>query len=274
MADSKDRKSSKNQFELNVSDWNEVEMAKACFSSFEFPLHFHDTYTIQMVDEGIDRFVCGGSVFEATRGDVVVIGPGVTHSGQPGNSIPLKYRSIYPPAEIVSQCVDTSRLPSIQVVFRGYQRLSTAFNRLFSAMSAAELLCTNESMIEFCKLLFCGPESSSIRPRKAPSRHPKVLRSLEYLRANYSNKVSLNQLANESCVNKFHLLSLFKSEFGMTPHRYLMNYRLLRARQMLLSGSGIAAVAMKTGFSDQSHFTREFKRYVGVAPGRYRALYR
>ncbi|MEW6644215.1 MAG: helix-turn-helix transcriptional regulator [Pseudomonadota bacterium] len=62
----------------------------------------------------------------------------------------------------------------------------------------------------------------------------------------------------------------FSKRWGMPPHAFRLARRLNRARQMLRSGEAIAAVAAETGFADQSHFGRWFRRAFGVTPGQYR----
>jgi transcriptional regulator GlxA family with amidase domain len=63
---------------------------------------------------------------------------------------------------------------------------------------------------------------------------------------------------------------VFQQATGMTPHTYVLDVRIKRARQLLHQGQAIAQVAQATGFVDQSHFHKQFKRILGVTPGQYR----
>jgi AraC-like DNA-binding protein len=67
-----------------------------------------------------------------------------------------------------------------------------------------------------------------------------------------------------------HLVRAFSTAYGIAPHQYLMSRRVERARKLLLAGGAPGDVAAATGFYDQAHLTRHFKRLVGVTPGRYR----
>ena len=80
---------------------------------------------------------------------------------------------------------------------------------------------------------------------------------------------SLESLAAAARLSPYHFLRVFKLQTGLPPHQYHLNVRLERGRQLLRQGCGIAEAAARTGFADQSHFTRGFRRFFGVTPGRY-----
>jgi AraC-like DNA-binding protein len=91
----------------------------------------------------------------------------------------------------------------------------------------------------------------------------------EYLEDNLGRSVPLEELARLANLSPFHLARVFRDEVGMPPHAYQTQARLGCARSLLLRGWPPARVAQETGFADQSHLTRRFKRLVGVTPGRY-----
>ena len=66
-----------------------------------------------------------------------------------------------------------------------------------------------------------------------------------------------------------HLVRAFSAAYGIAPHQYLNSRRVDRARRLLLEGRPPGEVATTTGFFDQSHLTRHFRKLVGVTPGRY-----
>lgn len=63
---------------------------------------------------------------------------------------------------------------------------------------------------------------------------------------------------------------MFRARFGFTPHAYLTQVRVARARELLAAGAPIARVAFAVGFADQSHLTNRFKQWVGVTPAEFR----
>src|SRR5262245_52291879 len=83
---------------------------------------------------------------------------------------------------------------------------------------------------------------------------------------------SLAQMAAVVGLTPYHFARQFKSATGLPPHQYVIARRVERAKQILQAGAGLslAEVALRAGFSDQSQFTRHFKRLLDVTPGQFR----
>jgi AraC-like DNA-binding protein len=81
--------------------------------------------------------------------------------------------------------------------------------------------------------------------------------------------VTLVGLAQVAGLSPFHLCRAFREAVGMTPHAYLTQIRVGRARSLLRAGLPPAVVAIEVGFCDQAHLTRHFKRIVGTTPTKY-----
>ena len=112
------------------------------------------------------------------------------------------------------------------------------------------------------------------RPLLAKSglAHNALRQAQDYLRANYADDISLEQLAQVVYLSPFHLSRLFREQLGLPPHTYLNQIRVNRAKSLLNTGLSPTEVAHAVGFADQSHLTKAFKRVVGVPPGQYRKI--
>ncbi|GAA5526609.1 AraC family transcriptional regulator [Herpetosiphon gulosus] len=105
----------------------------------------------------------------------------------------------------------------------------------------------------------------------AQQRHPKAVTTIrEYLAVHYADSISLEQLAQLVNLSPFHTLRMFRQATGLPPHGYLVQLRINQAKQLLHTQLPLAEVAVQTGFSDQSHLNRHFKRVLGVTPLQYR----
>lgn len=99
---------------------------------------------------------------------------------------------------------------------------------------------------------------------------------IDYLERNYAYDISLEELARRKYfVSSSYLSRMFKSYTGQTFMKYLINYRMDRAKSLLeCSQMDISDIAVCTGYNDPSHFTQTFRRIYGVTPKEYRKQYR
>jgi AraC-like DNA-binding protein len=108
-------------------------------------------------------------------------------------------------------------------------------------------------------------------PNSQELQEPAIVKQIrDYLRENYAENVSLTQLAQLVNRTPAHLVRVFSAEIGLPPHVYQTQVRIARAKTLLMQGYAIADVAQVTGFADQAHFSRQFKRLNGITPSIYR----
>jgi AraC family transcriptional regulator len=88
----------------------------------------------------------------------------------------------------------------------------------------------------------------------------------EFLHGKVSQRVSLEEVAREACLSRYHLHRAFVRTFRQTPHAYLTTLRLNRARSLLTSGTSVTEASMDVGFTSMSAFSRLFRAHFGVSP--------
>jgi AraC-like DNA-binding protein len=105
---------------------------------------------------------------------------------------------------------------------------------------------------------------------QSPGKEPRAVRRLrEHIESHYAEAVTLADLASLVSLSKFHMLRVFRASVGLPPHAFLTRVRILHAQALIRAGVSLTRVALDTGFSDQSHLIRHFKRALGVTPGAY-----
>ncbi len=111
------------------------------------------------------------------------------------------------------------------------------------------------------------------RPREkrgglAPAQLARVVAVME---RSLPNAVVLSDLAGMTGLSEAYFSRAFKTSTGMAPHRWYLAAKVRRAQELLVkTGDGLAAVALASGFADQSHFSRAFRKITGVSPGAWR----
>jgi AraC family transcriptional regulator len=84
--------------------------------------------------------------------------------------------------------------------------------------------------------------------------------------------VSLLTLADQAHVSPFHFARQFRATVGLPPHQFVLRQRVQRSLRLIKSGKlPLAQIAVESGFHDQPHFTRAFRRVLGTTPGAYSA---
>ena len=89
----------------------------------------------------------------------------------------------------------------------------------------------------------------------------------------FTERIYLDQICRQTGLSKSTLLRAFTKSKGITPYRYLETIRINEAKKLLSNGVSPLDAAIRTGFSDQSHFTNYFTSFIGLAPGVYREIF-
>ena len=103
---------------------------------------------------------------------------------------------------------------------------------------------------------------------------PRILHAITFMKENLSRKLTEKELAHQAGLTAQHFCVLFKAENGETPARYLNKLRMDQARQLLEDNQSLLSIkeiAAAVGWSDLSHFVRDFEKRFGLSPKRYRA---
>jgi len=106
----------------------------------------------------------------------------------------------------------------------------------------------------------------------ADKKNPAIHRVRDYLHDRAGEEVGLTELAAMAGMDRFQLNRQFQHCYGVPPHAYLVQLRLLKARALLAQGILPADAAVLAGFADQSHLGRWFKRAYYLTPAAYRRI--
>jgi len=168
------------------------------------------------------------------------------------------------PAELRS-IVDRPVTTAIETPVLVNRQIRRRFRRLYRSLSAGCLLEADERYREF---------ASGIHVREtAPRAHAsgaRLRRARDFIAAHAAARIGLKEIAAVADLTPWHFARAFRRQFGVPPHRFQLALRVDLARRLLADGVTGSEIALRTGFSDQSHFIRCFKEITGMTPQRYR----
>lgn len=256
-----------------------LELLRATYYTYAFAPHVHDTYAIGVTDYGAQVYTHQRSKrWIMPAGSVAVVHPGEVHTSRAASDQGWAYRMFYPQPALLSKVAsDLAHRPQNAPFFPAPvildADLAAHIHHLHRAFEdpATTALERESRLLWVVGLLILRHAAAcpALRPAQPEPGYVRLVQ--EYLDQSFSQPVTLDQLAGLVSVSPFHLLRMFRRTTGLSPHAYLLHVRIERAKQCLRQGMPIASAAAEVGFVDQSHFTKSFKRVVGVSPGQYRA---
>jgi AraC-like DNA-binding protein len=98
----------------------------------------------------------------------------------------------------------------------------------------------------------------------------QMIRAKEFIESNFDDEICLDKMAREGNFSKFHFIRVFKNIYGKTPHQYLIDARIEKAKKLLKQQISVTETCFSVGFESVSSFTGLFKKMVGVTPSNFR----
>ena len=238
--------------------------------------HFHDELQIMTVEHGARGVRLGKQQDNVVAAELLLIPPGLTHGSFGCSSSPRNYRSVHlAPNRIEDLSTELFRKPGRE--FLGLTRFSDqraqfALIRLHRALATGEgdLAC-DSALVELFRLIGGRVSLSESNCASASRRMTALMRAREYIDAHCTASIRTDHLCKQAGLSRYYFLRLFSITFGIPPHAYQLQRRVILAKSLIVDGHALSAVAAICGFSDQSHFTSHFRRCTGVTPACFRA---
>ncbi|MDD4844663.1 MAG: helix-turn-helix domain-containing protein [Anaerotignum sp.] len=233
------------------SENNHIELIYCKDSCISYPIHTHvSSYTLGLVLSGIIEFEQQEERKKCLTGDFFVVPPDTSHtfSAKDGTYSVL---SVCLQKDFVNQCDLPTLLETVKKLTDSLvKKENIAAEKISMLREAIEVLYANLTGM----LL---PENEGVNQAK------------NLLGKAPENPFPIQQLSKQVFVSQYYLIRTFKKQFGLTPHQFQMQNRIRKAQHLLLQNKTITEVALSTGFSDQSHFDRWFRKILGITPSEY-----
>ncbi len=255
----------------------------AGFRGHVYHRHSHDTYSLGVTESGAQAFTCRGAGHVSTAGLVMAFNPDDPHDGHAATGTGFTYRMIHlAPALLTGLLTDltgaTAGMPLFAAPVIDDPALAAALLRLHRSLTGPSSPLEQSERLAMAAALAirhaagqpgdrqrAGPAGLTARDRTAAAARVRAF--LQDCAAG----ATLADLASAVDCSRFAAYRAFRAQYGLSPSEYQRQLRLRAARRALAGGAAVADAAAASGFADQAHLTRWFRRCYGITPGAYRA---
>ena len=232
-------------------------------------------YLIHYVTSGKGTYTIGGISYPVSRGQAFLIPPNESTVYTADTEDPWCYSFFAFDGKMAKELVERTGFADDYVVSLNDDSICDIIRETAETLLTGKLL--NADIYAVGRLLemlrfFVDSKGESQHHDKSMNNY--VLLALNYIQYNYFNEITVASIADMLAINRSYFFRIFKAETGLSPIEYLNNYRIMKAKQLLLESTmPVSQVALATGFTTPSAFYRMFNIKFGMSPSQYRKEY-
>jgi AraC-like DNA-binding protein len=252
-----------------------IELILSISQSGSLPRHFHEELELGIQQGDGWRFNYRGAMYSVPADTLAIAQLGETHQADWMSAENCTFRGLRIGADLLQQVAievagRETDLPFFPTPLVSDRDFNTQIVRVHQALERSTSQLEQQTLVlDLLAQLILRYAENRLSVTKLGAEIQPVARVRAYLEDNYNREISLEQLAQVANLSSFHLNRAFRKTFGMPPHAYQIQMRIIRAKRLLTEELSIKKVALATGFASQSHFGSHFKRLVRVTPKQY-----
>jgi AraC-like DNA-binding protein len=239
-----------------------LELFEGRLDGHKYPWHFHECYTVIIVHEGALRYVYKDREQEVRQGEVYVVNPFESHYNFPLGA--CTYRAIFlPPASL------QTRGCSPQFIGKGVSH-PAVFLELNAIFEQIRQHCPDLRSCKAMERQLAQLLRNNLAYRISTEIvDTRMARAIDFMKQHLDHKLTIAVIAESCHLSKFHFQRLFKESTGLTVNAYIQQLRTEQAKNLLTDGLSVLETGLETGYFDQSHFHKAFKRMWATWPSRF-----
>ena len=234
-------------------------------------MHTHPFTELFLVTGGVGEFYVENDVYPLKKGDFILVNPNTSHTEKSGEENPLEYIAVAVDnyslnlGDGVNHFMFNCILKNPDII----KYMDSMLNEQENNKPYSDHICQNILEIILIEILRITKTKVDTEPTVSSSKECFKLK--KYLDSNYASKITIDDLARLSNLNKYYLIHSFNRYFGSSPINYLCKIRIRVAKELLKNSDySIEQISQSAGFSSQSYFTQCFKKDCGMSPSAYR----
>lgn len=254
-------------------DFGGIEFRSGIAVKEPYPKHWHEEYQFCFIEDGGGELSYRGVSHNTPKISLFIVHPGEVHSNSTETG--CSFRSIYVQPDVIEAAIvdsDNSKtsLPFFPdpIVF-DEEIIEDYLNLHFSKKNSDTRLEKETALIEMLAKLIDRYAQEKTDLKGFGKENKAVEEVRDYINDHYNENISLKKLSELVGLSQFHLNRVFSQEIGMPPHAFQTQVRIAKAKQLIRKGFSLSDIAVTTGFADQSHFNRHFKRLMKITPSEY-----
>lgn len=233
----------------------------------DFPKHFHETFCISLIHKGVEQIDFEKQSFFSESGSISITNPYEIHSNPIIDpKINLTFDTIYLSADLMSYITEGKNIQFINRIINN-ENANRLFLNLKDEIDAKNVVGIDSSLKKFVNILKENAEVQEDDYVELGLHNFNEIK--DYIENNINSKFCLDQLSKMANINKFGFIKKFKTNTGMTPMNYILMKKIFSCKNIIDSNSELTEIAYHYNFTDISHFSKTFKRYIGVSPKMY-----
>ena len=235
---------------VNYKKYLDIETFEGEISKHEYPWHFHDSYTFVIVEKGSIIYELKDKSILLGEAEALIIEPFKVHRNIISQH--TVYKAFFLPQEYF-ECAEKKIIGTLKVIdVHIINKIADLLNKIKLNYTKTEL----KNIISGINLLIIQQQGG---------QKDELTESLNIL-PNLNYDLSINELAQEAHLSKFHFQRKFKKKYGLTIGQLKQQEKTIKAKTLLENGELSTDAAYELGFFDQSHFIKYFKKMWATTP--------